>query len=356
MDPISDRERALLSDIPAFNRSELASGWEVKGKSLNVTDLSGIKLRKAFFQNVDLSGVKLARSRIQDSVFRAVTFSDSDFSNATSQGTRFINCTFRWRSAHNVRFEDCNFQDCTIQETRIEEPAFAGCNFERLSCVDTRLSGGSIQRCVVQKSNFRSVAFSKCRMEAFEVSAGGMEKVSFPFVEADRISIAGTSLDECSFGQTKADVLRLDGCWLNGVALTGGNFKSLEINNAESVRRLSAIKAIISRAAFRNCPKVAEVFLSGSTIPEFSLLKSRLHFLRVEDCFLGGSWQESVVHGLNLTRSQSACLSLKDVTFENFLILKEVRFGLLELQNVLYAPGIRIAQDEVGYSGPTRFP
>ena len=107
--------------------------------------------------------------------------------------------------------------------------------------------------------------------------------------------------------------------------------------------------------AIRDCEKAAELLLLEATVQDLSVRNTHLYCLRADKSEFGGTWQDSVLHGVALNGTLCRGLNVQSTTLEDYLILRNTTVENLRTRRLRYARGLRVVRENVRYEGGEEF-
>jgi uncharacterized protein YjbI with pentapeptide repeats len=253
--PLSDSDRSLLADIPAFNESRGKTGWQISGVVIADMDLSGIQLEKARVQNVDWTSVLVRDGTIRNTVFENVDFEKAQFINTSFEDVSFVGCSFSYSSFTGVDLSKVTFDDFELDHTTLKDTNIA----------ETKFENGKDLGSVFDSTRLASVSFSAVKLDNTSFSGGEMRDVSFEKSALVKTDFSALRSDSLAFSDTSIDL----GVFSEG---SGSGFK---FSGCSSERGFTFSRIELSDVELDHCRETAFLTINNATVGDLSILGCR---------------------------------------------------------------------------------
>jgi uncharacterized protein YjbI with pentapeptide repeats len=343
--PIGEREHELLSDIARFNESDLHRGWELRGRSLGVADLSGIRLEGAVWEDVDLGRAPLAGARVEGSTLAGLPFGSRDLRRAVFRRTRFVECGFSLGELRDAEFVECAFERCTGRRASFAGARLEGCTFSDYRDEQGDFSGAVLERCRFEGSAFRETRFHGTGLHGVEIADGNLDDVTFSNLRAARLAVRGTSLGQCGIDESEFENLAFEDCTIRGLAVTGSDLRNVAFRKCAVMLGVTLVRTLGDRIAVEDCPAVGGLQLREAQLANVTFRRSTFVDLSVRGSTLSGAnrWEAVRLRGANLAGSVFQALALEKPRFEGYLVLDDAGFEGCRVVEPVYVPGLELS-------------
>ncbi|MGA2121286.1 MAG: pentapeptide repeat-containing protein [Methanoregula sp.] len=214
-------------DFEFTNLSNIDSrGVNFSKVNLNHTNFSGALIERAFlstYQNivdVNFKDARINRVNFYDDTIKDCNFSGTKLTNVSFQGPNCTNNEFICAILKNVHFSNCNLENSSFTGSEIRDTSFEGSRLRFTDYRDTRLKNVNFKNCEIRCSYFeeaRTIRSNKKETQRFSIF---FDKAYFYGGELD-----GSKLTNGSFRNTQFQEITA-----NNADFRGGEFNKADIN------------------------------------------------------------------------------------------------------------------------------
>lgn len=338
---LTEIEREALRNVTGQRRQcdlELAAR-SVADLELALQDFAG-SWDHASFERVRVRDCRLVHQDLRKAQFRDVVF----------EGVSFESCLF-----DDATFHDCRFQRCELREGTFHGTSLHGCSFDGSSLIGTILYSVRFDGVQMAGGALREVRLSQCMVHLLELDKVQLESVRFTLCEAGRVVLTGCDATNWSLLGGRFGWLEIQGGSLSNVSTAEAKVRTLHVHNVEKASRLLLNDSEFGELSLQRC-HVSSLYVSHSAITQLQL-RGGSYRGWITECKLGtGSRiEEAALIAFFWDKSEAVGLTLSNVQLERGLCAREARFEGLALQDVSYAPDLRLVLDGASFSNGDSF-
>lgn len=355
---LEEEKRQLLSDMEKFNRAYGMSGWDLEGVQFTDENLAGIRLFDSRWENVGLENINLSGCELRNTVITGSDCYSADFSDAVMENVRFENCSLDLAVFEGARLKGCEFSGCRSDEIRMKGVTLEGCEFREHQDEAGIFDNGKFHDTVFRDSRFNETSFYSAAFEDSEFRGGGLENSYFSGSRMDSMKFTGLDADFCSFSEVTASIITFSGCGSGGISFVDSELEEIKLDSCGTVNLFSLSQVRCRRLSIAGCELISEPMFYKSVMENIDIAGTGVEFLDGAESEYTGAFNitECLLHGMNLSGSKVSGMRISSSRIENFLYISEARFEGLELEEMEYAPDLKVRADSVEYISADRFP
>jgi len=317
MTPLTDPERAKLSDVARFNREDGRGGWRLNEREIDDLALHGIELTGAALENVVFD-----RTNMKGGRFIRCTFSDVEFLAAVVAGGTFEDCTFIKGRLTGVDASKATFRRCTFRETRLqglEWPAavLQDCRFESIHGENVRCKDAKISGCSFSGSMLKRWTSFGADLSNNLWSTSRVIEATFSGVSGSRLTFTDCQVEDSGFDGGGLAGLRFEKGSVSGTTFQAVQTGQILFTSCASVSRVGFLDSTLTDLAFQSCAAVEGLLILNTTVHGGTFADSAFEMFELTGATLdsGVVLRGSHVTSAMWTNSKISSLTLEKCTF-----------------------------------------